>query len=832
MLLQTFRQAAYSLETTPLESVFFNVSESAVRCASEAAKGVRLAATTTAAFFTRASPDNIAGLPSLIFAMSEGGAEKLAISGPHRLMEKYLSCVNTFVHKTYPRIELMPDDLETQKGQPLNVLSSLSGPKYKPLQVGKDKSEAGIKIWRFASGFKENTSKEMNDGGIDGGGGGGKKRRRSVEFDSQSPSISSHWQSAVDKNEVDLDEIDEHGNSLDEKSLRCDEVSSYSYVILISGRPKTVPGETSAEHSAILIADFDTTTTYQLQTAKTSLQAFIDSKILPVSISLCLHFHNSSEQQKQSGGNNVPSPSKVLTELLPDARHVYSLNGDDRTRSFITPSPSGARNVYTHFPASLSQTDRLNQLDGEMFRKPSGGIDESELASFSSILSENKRYSKGFRSFILPLQIIPVFPVSDAFRKIEADQPGPNGAGMIAIDSNSVLVSDSTSVPSSSVQDDAHLTFTFLGTGAAAPSHRRSCSAILLTSPSFLLDCGEGALVKLMDVAAEVSNSSESINSLLHKKLLQLEGIFISHMHADHHTGLLTVLKKRIDAIRDSLNVNRKRRLKPLLILGPPALFQVLICYFLLFRLKEDESMNSFITFISLQETRPGLPICHRLQLESSPDALFWHCSVPHCRQSFGCAISLPKSADSDERIAFLYSGDTRPSVELAHLAREASTGSAGRECKIGPCSLILIHEATFNDDRLEDAKKKRHSTVTEALDVGDAIRKVMEEESSNRKVALAFLGIVLTHFSQRYPSTSAPITSSGKTSAAESDSKSSTISDAKDHAAMIMTRTSLGSSAFFAIDMMRLRPRDFEVNESFHTRSQRVKLVVNDNDS
>jgi len=827
-LLQTFRQAAYSLETTPLESVFFNVSESAVRCASEAAKGVRLAATTTAAFFTRASPDNIAGLPSLIFAMSEGGAEKLAISGPHRLMEKYLSCVCTFVHKTYPKIELMPDDLETHKGQPLNVLSSLSGPKYKPLQAGKDKSEAGIKIWRFASGFKEKTSIEVN-GGIDDTGGGGKKRRRSVEFDSQSPSISSHWQSAIDKNEVDLDEIDEQGSSLDEKSLRYDEVSSYSYVILISGRPKTVPGETSAEHSAILIADFDTSTTFQLQTVKTSLQAFIGSKILPVSISLCLHFHN-SEQQKQSEGNNVPSPSKVLTELLPDARHVYSLNGDDRTRSFITPSPSGARNVYTHFPASMSQTDRLHQLDGEMFRKPSGGIDESELPSFSSI-SENNMYSKGFRPFLLPLQILSVFPINGVFRKIEADQPGPNGAGLIAI-SNSVLVSDSTSVPSSSVsvKDDAHLTFTFLGTGAAAPSHRRSCSAILLTSPSFLLDCGEGALVKLMDVATE--GSSESINSLLHKKLLQLEGIFISHMHADHHTGLLTVLKKRIDAIRDSLHVNGKRHLQPLLILGPPALYQVLTCYFLLFQLKEDESMNSFITFISLQETRPGLPICLRLQLESSPYALFWHCSVPHCRQSFGCAISVPKIADSDERIVFLYSGDTRPSVELAHLAREASTGSAGRECKIGPCSLILIHEATFNDDRLDDAKKKRHSTVTEALDVGDSIRKVMEEESSNRKVELSFLGIVLTHFSQRYPSTSSPITSSGKPSAAESDSKSSTISDATDHAAMIMTRTSLGSSAFFAIDMMRLRPRDFEVNESFHARSQRVRLVVNDNDS
>jgi hypothetical protein len=116
---------------------------------------------------------------------------------------------------------------------------------------------------------------------------------------------------------------------------------------------------------------------------------------------------------------------------------------------------------------------------------------------------------------------------------------------------------------------------------------------------------------------------------------------------------------------------------------------------------------------------------------------------------------------------------------------------------------------------------------VTEAFDVGNSIKKVLEEESSIKKATLSFLGIALTHFSQRYPSISAPISSSGKTT---TDSSTST-SNIEDQAAIVMTQTRHGSSAFFAIDMMRLRPSDFEINESFDTRSKQVRVVINDSE-
>lgn len=55
-----------------------------------------------------------------------------------------------------------------------------------------------------------------------------------------------------------------------------------------------------------------------------------------------------------------------------------------------------------------------------------------------------------------------------------------------------------------------------------------------------------------------------------------------------------------------------------------------------------------------------------------------------------------------------------------------------------GTDASLLIHEATFDDDMEQDARSKRHSTVGQALDVA-------------RRMNAAH--VILTHFSQRYPS-------------------------------------------------------------------------------
>jgi hypothetical protein len=71
-----------------------------------------------------------------------------------------------------------------------------------------------------------------------------------------------------------------------------------------------------------------------------------------------------------------------------------------------------------------------------------------------------------------------------------------------------------------------------------------------------------------------------------------------------------------------------------------------------------------------------------------------------------------------------VYSGDTRPCARLVEMGQGAT---------------VLIHEATFADCKAEEALKKKHSTVSEAISVA-------QQMNAQR--------LILTHFSQRYPST------------------------------------------------------------------------------
>jgi ribonuclease Z len=89
---------------------------------------------------------------------------------------------------------------------------------------------------------------------------------------------------------------------------------------------------------------------------------------------------------------------------------------------------------------------------------------------------------------------------------------------------------------------------------------------------------------------------------------------------------------------------------------------------------------------------------------------------VWHCQESYGLIMFLKSG------FKLVYSGDCRPSKDLT---RE------GRHCS------MLIHEATFDDSLCDDAVKKKHCTMSEALHVG------MQMQAKH---------IVFTHFSQRYP--------------------------------------------------------------------------------
>ena len=89
--------------------------------------------------------------------------------------------------------------------------------------------------------------------------------------------------------------------------------------------------------------------------------------------------------------------------------------------------------------------------------------------------------------------------------------------------------------------------------------------------------------------------------------------------------------------------------------------------------------------------------------------------SVNHCYGAQAVCLTFPN------RFKVSYSGDCRPSDQFA---------------RAGQGSTVLLHEATFEDELIGDAKAKKHSTTSEAIAVG---------------AAMGAKRVLLTHFSQRY---------------------------------------------------------------------------------
>lgn len=86
-----------------------------------------------------------------------------------------------------------------------------------------------------------------------------------------------------------------------------------------------------------------------------------------------------------------------------------------------------------------------------------------------------------------------------------------------------------------------------LGTGAAVPSKYRNASGLMLRymhsadaeGQSLLLDCGESTLGQLARLHCGLRGEQG-------KRLLSsIQAVWISHKHADHHLGLLSIISLR-----------------------------------------------------------------------------------------------------------------------------------------------------------------------------------------------------------------------------------------------------------------------------------------------
>ncbi|CAI9558566.1 unnamed protein product [Staurois parvus] len=201
------------------------------------------------------------------------------------------------------------------------------------------------------------------------------------------------------------------------------------------------------------------------------------------------------------------------------------------------------------------------------------------------------------------------------------------------------------------------------GTGSAVPMKSRNVSCTLVhVSPSkvLMLDCGEGSFTQLYQ---HYGKETDNI-------LCQLSAVFVSHIHADHHSGLPHVLYERERALRSC-----GKPFSPVFLVAPTLVMTWLNLF--------HDHCQAFLHNISvipahnlIEGAKGGCPKIRSLissLLEMYQFEKFQTCFVRHCKMAFGCAVI----HQSGWKLVF--SGDTMPCEALIKMGKNAT---------------LLIHEA------------------------------------------------------------------------------------------------------------------------------------------
>ena len=637
---------------------------------------------------TRADALSLSGLPGIYFAMSDVGAGTVSVRGPNGTAA-LADAWGEFVRRRYPELEAR--DVETEDGkkaryerrQGFDVVSvSL---KSSTMETGSSSAPKSFCIWC------------------------------AIERQRQEDSRSS---SSASESEDDAEEVDDVKGGADEalssssgaEDSESDGESDVDEEATTSNKAATDPSFPLCDPS------FQTCQmSYIIQPHGGPLIAVIDCKTKEDVLSLFAnpHFRFECDRHRPSIAFHLSSWDLVQSET-----YQKWLERSGVTKNVFTNEVAQGRGKHARFASSAKF---VSEIDAPFGFYGNEGHDLGDFRQFpkSFIAHGTAEDGASFELYERPARSIEssIATAATTLSRAMSLSDAVVDPNEIRLDASSPESKEKPPRKQVKVEESSSVVFqsypkmVFLGTGAAKPSTLRGlscCQLWLSPDESVLFDVGE-------DSINQMTRYEDMYHLARFSAVDSLRAIWVSHHHLDHHGGLAGLLELYFQRRHDE---SRK-----LVVFAPQSVR--------LFLSRAFGPAASFLEVIA----------CENVAKHPSPSTLLARWSsvrVDHCFDSHAIGVDIAAVGPSSSPMRVIYTGDTRPCVNrLTRLCQSLHHQPNLKSEDDSSPLLILIHEATFEGGLLEEAQKKKHSTVDEAIQVGRQLKARM---------------LLLTHFSQRYP--------------------------------------------------------------------------------
>ncbi|MDD1719139.1 MAG: ribonuclease Z [Methanoregulaceae archaeon] len=277
----------------------------------------------------------------------------------------------------------------------------------------------------------------------------------------------------------------------------------------------------------------------------------------------------------------------------------------------------------------------------------------------------------------------------------------------------------------------------FLGTAGALPTPLRNppCVMIRRGPDTLLFDCGEGAQQQMMRARTGFT----------------IDGVFITHWHADHFLGLIGLIQtlsftgrkdpltihgpawvdECVNEIRHLSRFNIKFPLHPVEMTHGSA---IRFDGYSVTGFRTEHGMDS-LGYVLAEDSRPGrFDREQAIALGIPPGPLFG-------RLQRGEGVVVTRNGEAITVLPHQVMGPARPGRKVVYTGDTRPLNAGIME--IGNDADLLIHDATYDDEDIERAREVFHSTAGEAGSVA---------QSGNVRI------LALVHISSRYTGTATHI--------------------------------------------------------------------------